>query len=146
MGDVRPNVSYELLPDWDDRLPWQRSFGPIICDVILRGSQETELVVVSAHSTVPPTKADLRTAWRARSGGGVTPVLLTVRYPVGSGWRAVILGLTEDAVPVADVDARAAEQLIQDALLTDSPSGLYAEVRRRLAALGGAASGIRSEG
>ena len=136
-----------LLPDWDDRLPWKKASGAVTATEILRGSNETDLVVVLAHAPAHPTKGDLQAAWRARSAGGVTPVLLAVTYRDGSQSRVALLGLTEDAVPVTGIDQRVAEQLISDALVMASPSGLHAEVRRRLSSIaGGVASGVRNEG
>jgi hypothetical protein len=136
-----------LLPDWDDRLPWEKASGAVAATEILRGSDETDLVVVLAHAPAQPTKGDLQAAWRARSAGGVAPVLLAVIYREGSQSRVALLGLTEDAVPVTGIDQRVAEQLISDALVMASPSGLHAEVRRRLSSIaGGIASGVRNEG
>jgi|GEM_PF-178188 len=147
MGSGDRSASSRLLPDWDDRLPWNKASGAVTATEILRGSDETDLVVVLAHAPAHPTKGDLQAAWRARSAGGVTPVLLAVTYWDKSQPRVALLGLTEDAVPVAGIDQRIAEQLISDALVMTSPSGLHAEVRRRLSSVaGGVASGVRNEG
>jgi hypothetical protein len=136
-----------LLPDWDDRLPWRKTSGAITATEILRGNDETDLVVVLADAPAQPTKGDLYAAWRARSAGGVAPVLLAVTYRDGPLSRVALLGLAEDAVPVTGIDHRVAEQLISDALIMNSPSGLHAEVRRRLSSIaGGVASGVRNEG
>jgi hypothetical protein len=140
-------VGSELLPEWDDRLPWQRIVGSVTAYEILRGSDETELVVVLAEAPGRPTKADLQGMWRTRSQGGVTPVLLAVTYPSGAGDAICLLGLSEDAEPSYEVDPRVAEQLIADALAISSPVGLHAEVRRRLGSIAqGVASGLRNEG
>lgn len=137
----------ELLEDWEDRLPWSHSVGSITATEILRGSDETDLAVVVATSPRQPVKADLQSLWRARSKGGVAPVLVAVSYPHGDEELVALLGLTDDAVPVSALERTLAEQLIRDALRATSPSGLHAEMRRRLASLsGGVASGVRNEG
>jgi len=136
-----------LLPEWDDRIPYNKITGPISASEVLRGSDETDLVVVSAVSDGAPSKGDMQAAWRARSGGGVTPVLLAVQYRDGNQPRIALLGLAEDALPAFNVEVQLAEQLIGDALGATSPGALHAEVRRRLASLAGAgASGLRNEG
>jgi hypothetical protein len=140
-------VFTELLQEWDDRLPWSQTVGSLSATEILRGSDETDLVVVAATSPRAPTGGDLQGLWRARSKGGVAPVLVAVTYPLGSEELVALLGLTEDAVPVSALERTLAEQLIRDALRATSPSGLHAEMRRRLASLsGGVASGVRNEG
>ncbi|MFI5950402.1 Eco57I restriction-modification methylase domain-containing protein [Micromonospora chalcea] len=136
-----------LLPEWDDRLPWTRNVGGITATEILRGSEDTGLVVVAATAPTQPTKSDLQALWRVRSGGGVTPVLVAVSYSRDGQEVMALLGLTEDAVPVSPVDVALAERLIEHALTVSSPSALHAELRRRLASLaGGVASGLRNEG
>lgn len=146
-NDVVSLFGRAMLPDWDDRLPWKFSAGSVTATEILRGRDETNLVVVLAHAPAQPSKADLRATWKERSGGGVTPVLLAVVYSQGVDPLVALLGLDDDAVPVFDIDLRIAEQLISDALAATSPSGLSAEIRRRLASLtSGVASGVRTEG
>lgn len=136
-----------LLMDWDDRLNWHRASGGVTATEILRGSEETSLVVVVGHARSRPTVGDLKGLFRARAGGGVLPVLLAVAYPGADGDRIAVLGLDEDATPVFEVSPRLAEQLLRDALVSDSPSGLDAEVVRRLGTLrAGVASGLRNEG
>ena len=137
-----------LLADWDDRLPWRHVAGSITATEILRGSDDTGLVVVAGEAASQPGKTDLQAMWRARSGGGSTPVLVTVAYPHNGQNLVSLLGPDEDAVPVNAVEVPLAEQLIADALDAHSPSGLYAEMRRRLASLsdGAVASGLRNEG
>lgn len=102
-------MSQALLPDWDDRLPWQRTAGVITATEILRGSDETGLVVVAANAPARPTKGDLRDLWKVRSGGGVTPVLLAVTYGDAREWRMSLLGPDEDAVPVDGVEPALAQ-------------------------------------
>jgi hypothetical protein len=137
----------ELLREWDDRLPWSHSVGSVTASEILRGSDETQLVVVAATSPRQPLKADLQGLWRARSKGGVTPVLVAVTYPHGNEQLVALLGLTDDALPVSALERTLAEQLIREALRATSPVGLHTELRRRLASLvGGVASGVRNEG
>jgi hypothetical protein len=136
-----------LVDEWDDRLPWKRTAGAIEATEVLRGSEETGLAVVLGSSPSRPSKSDLRELFRARSSGGVTPVLLAVSYPSGSEQRFTLLGLDDDAVPVDDLEPPLVEQLIKDALEAESPSGLHAEMSRRLGSLyGGVASGLRNEG
>ncbi len=144
---VLEDKSAELLKEWDDRLPWSHSVGSVTASEILRGSDETQLVVVAATSPRQPLKADLQSLWRARSKGGVTPVLVAVTYPHGDEQLVALLGLTDDAHPVSALERTLAEQLIREALRATSPVGLHMELRRRLASLaGGVASGVRNEG
>ncbi|MGY1832609.1 Eco57I restriction-modification methylase domain-containing protein [Geodermatophilus sp. SYSU D01180] len=141
------NVKPDLRQDWDDCLPWRRTVGAVAAHEILRGSDETELVVVLAEAPGRPTKADVQAMWRTRSQGGIAPVLLAITYPSGAGYGVCLLGLGEDAEPFYDVDIRVAAQLIADALKITSPAGLHAEVRRRLGSIAqGVASGLRNEG
>jgi hypothetical protein len=136
-----------LLMDWDDRLPWKRTAGSITSTEVLRGSEETSLAVILGSSPSRPSKSDLRDMFRARSSGGVTPVLLAITYLSGSEQRVTVLGLDHDAVPVDELEPGLVEQLLKDALEVRSPSGLHAEVSRRLGSLyGGVASGLRNEG
>ena len=139
--------SRRLSRDWDDRLPWKFSAGGVTATEILRGNDGTGLVVVLAHAAAQPNKGDLQAAWRARSAGGVMPVLLAVMYPHGGQSRVALLGLDDDAVPALGVDFQVAEQLISDALVATSPAGMHAEVGRRLSSLSaGIAPGVRTEG
>ncbi|GAC1439370.1 MAG: hypothetical protein NVSMB55_00620 [Mycobacteriales bacterium] len=136
-----------LLMDWDDRLPWKRTAGAITATEILRGSDETGLVVVLGTSASKPTRTDMRALFHARAGGGISPILVAVTYP-GSGQQQVsLLGLDEDSVQVDDIEVALAEQLLKDALTASSPTGLHTEVARRLGTLfSGLASGLRNEG
>ena len=136
-----------LLMDWDDRLNWTRSSGSVTATEILRGHDDTALAVVLATAPGRPSRTDVRGLLRARSGGGVSPILVTVEYSSASGRAFSVLGLDEDAVQVDDLEPALVEQLVHDALRATSPSGLHAEVLRRLQSLGaGGASGVRNEG
>jgi hypothetical protein len=136
-----------LLSEWDDRLPWKRTVGGINATEILRGSEDTQLAVVLAEASGRPNKTDMRNLLRERAGGGVAPVLIAVTYPGGDGRAVALLGLDEDAVPVHDLEVGLTEKLLFDALESTSPSGLHAEVSRRLGSLSsGVASGLRNEG
>lgn len=137
-----------LVPDWDDRLPWRKAHGSIMASEILRGDEGTDLVVVLATAPSRPTKADTVALFRARSGGGVAPLLVAVTYQTpGTATRLTLMGLSDDDEPVHDLDPRIAEQLIADALTARSPVALHTEVRRRLQAVSsGIASGLRNEG
>jgi hypothetical protein len=140
-------VADPLLMEWDDRLPWRRSVGSVDASEVLRGSEETALAVVLGAARSRPIVADLKALFRARAGGGVLPVLLAVTYPSAGEDRVALLGLDEDAAPVYDVLPRLAEQLLLDALQSESPSGLDAEITRRLGTIrSGVASGLRNEG
>ena len=136
----------QLLPEWDDRLPWRHTVGPIAAAEILRGSIETELVVVDAECSHKPNQADLHGLWRARSKGGVTPVLVAVKYTEGDEKLVAFLGLMEDSVPVFGLERGLADQLVHDAVQATSATRLHAEMRRRLTSLAGVASGVRNEG
>jgi hypothetical protein len=136
-----------FLAEWDDRLPWKHTTGAITATEILRGSEETGLIVVSASAPRQPTKADLEAMWRARAGGAALPVLITVSYPSETGQAVSLLGLDEDAAPVGGIEPTVAQRLVLDALESDSPSGLRTVLRRRLSTIGaGVASGVRNEG
>lgn len=133
--------------DWDDRLTWKRSSGSVASTEILRGSDDTSLTVVLATAPGRPSRTDVRGLLRAGSGGAVSPILVTVQYPSASGPAFSVLGLDEDAVQVDGLEPSLVEQLVHDALRATSPSGLHAEVLRRLQSLGaGGASGVRNEG
>jgi hypothetical protein len=138
----------EPLPlEWDDRLPWKHTAGAVSAVEILRGSDETGLIVVAARATRQPTKADLEATWRARAGGAAVPVLVTVTYPSENGQAVSLFGPDENAIPVAGIEPALAQRLVQDALESTSPSGLRTELRRRLSTfVEGVASGIRNEG
>jgi len=137
----------QFLPNWDDRLTWKRTTGLITASEILRGSDETSLTVVLADAPGRPGRTDMRSLMRERAAGGVAPILVAVSYPAPNGPAFSVLGLDEDAVQVEDLEPLLVEQLIHDALRATSPSGLHAEVERRLKSLGGAgASGVRNEG
>lgn len=136
-----------LLMDWDDRLAWPRSVGVVTATEILRGDEDTQLTVVLAESPARPPKTDLREMLRQRATGGVPPVIIAVTYPGGAGPVVVLLGLDDEAVPLYDLEVGLSEQLLSDALQATSPSGLHADVSRRLAALySTVASGLRNEG
>lgn len=136
-----------LLMDWDDRLNWKRSSGSVTATEILRGHDDTSLTVVLAAAPGRPSRTDVRGLLRVRSGGGVSPILVTVEFPSASGRAFSVLGLDEDAVQVDDLEPALVAQLVHDALRATSPSGLHAEVLRRLQSLGaGGASGVRNEG
>lgn len=141
------SIAVELRPEWDDRLPWKYSVGHLAASEILRGSDQTDLVVVSASAPRAPTKGDLQGLLRARLRGHVNPVLVVTAYPAEQGVHYALLGPDEDAVPVFDVDPALVEQLVHDALMATSVSGVQAELRRRLGAIGsGVGSGLRNEG
>lgn len=136
-----------LLMDWDDRLDWHRTSGSLTATEILRGSEDTQLVVVLATAASRPQKADLRALLRERASGGIPPVLIAATYPGPDGPAVAVLGLDDDAVPVYNLEPGLVEQLLADALEATSPSGLHAEVTRRLGSLfDGLASGLRNEG
>lgn len=137
----------QLLVDFDDRLPWKKTTGSITATEILRGSDETGLVVVLADSDGEPTNGDLHAMWKARAGQSADPVLVMVSYPTLQGPRVAVLGPDRDAVPVSAVEEMTATRLATAALTTDSPIGLLADVRRKLASLrGGTGPGFRNEG
>lgn len=137
----------QMLMDWDDRLTWKRTAGSITASEILRGSEETSLTVVLAAAPGRPGRTDMRSLMRERAAGGVAPIIVAVSYPAPDRRAFSVLGLDENAVQVDDLEPLLAEQLIHDALRATSPSGLHAEVQRRLKSLGGAgASGVRNEG
>lgn len=147
-GTRSDEASAHVLPtDWDDRLPWKHASGIVTAHEILRGSDETDFVVVSAVAPRTPPKADLQAVAHARTRGGVAPILLVVGYPTPAGTRYALLGPDEDSVPVYDADATIVVQLTQDALHATSPSGLQTELRRRLGTIAsGVGSGLRNEG
>lgn len=133
--------------DFDDRLPWKKTTGAITATEILRGSDETGLVVVLADSDGEPTSGDLHAMWKARAGQSADPVLVMVSYPTIQGPRVAVLGPDRDAVLVSAVEEMTAARLAAAALTTDSPIGLLADVRRKLASLrGGTGPGFRNEG
>ena len=137
----------QLLVDFDDRLPWKKTTGSITATEILRGSDETGLIVVLADSDGEPTNGDLHAMWKARAGQSADPVLVMVSYPTIQGPRVAVLGPDRDAVPVSAVEEMTAARLATAALQTDSPIGLLADVRRKLASLrGGTGPGFRNEG
>ena len=137
----------QLLVDFDDRLPWKKTTGSITATEILRGSDDTGLVVVLADSDGEPTSGDLHAMWKARAGQSADPVLVMVSYPTIQGPRVAVLGPDRDAVPVSAVEEMTAARLATAALQTDSPIGLLADVRRKLASLrGGTGPGFRNEG
>lgn len=137
----------QMLMDWDDRLTWKRTVGAVSATEVLGGSPDTGLAVVLASSTSRPNRTDLRALSKARSGGGVTPVLIAATYETPSGLRVSLFGPDEDAQPVDGLDIAISEVLIMDALSATSPSGLYSELARRLGTLmGGEVSGLRNEG
>jgi hypothetical protein len=136
-----------LLPEWDDRLPWRKKFGSISTIEILRGSADTGLAVVSATAASEPTKTDLQAAWKARAGQSADPVLIAVSYRHNGQGLVALLGPDKDAVPVSALERAMAERLIEHALQIDSPTGLHAEMRRRLSTLqNGLGLGFRNEG
>lgn len=67
-----------LLPEWDDRLPWSRTIGGITATEILRGSEDTGLVVAANAPTlclprIPSrqVRRHVRTREGCRRGGHV---------------------------------------------------------------------------
>jgi hypothetical protein len=141
------NGTTDLLPEWDDRLPWKKKFGSISTIEILRGSPDTGLAVVSATASSEPTKTDLQAAWKARAGQSADPVLIAVSYRHNGQGLVALLGPDKDAVPVSALERAMAERLIEHALQIDSPTGLHAEMRRRLVTLqNGLGLGFRNEG
>jgi hypothetical protein len=136
-----------FLPNCDDRLPWKKTAGAITAYEILRGSDETGLAVVIAEAPTEPAKVDLQAIWKARAGQSADPVLVFVRYPTQDGHRVAILGPDRDAVGVSAIEVALAERLAAHAIKMDSPTGLVAEIRRRLSTLrGGVGPGFRNEG
>jgi hypothetical protein len=136
-----------LLVEWDDRLPWKKSFGGIRAEEILRGSSETRFVVILAVSNAEPNKADLQAAWKSRAGQSADPVLVAVSYSVNNQEFISLLGPDRDAIPVSAIERAIAERLIAHALEIDSPMGLHAEIKRRLKTLQtGLGLGFRNEG
>lgn len=136
-----------FLENYDDRLPWAKSHGSINAKEILRGSDDTGLTVVYAEATRQPTKSDLQWLWKERAGQSADPVLVVVEYEANGAQTASILGPDRDAVPVTNLEIALAERLAARALEIDSPTGLVAELRRRLSSLrGGVAPGFRNEG
>lgn len=136
-----------LLADFDDRLPWKKTTGSVTATEVLRGSEETGLSVVLAEAPVEPSSGDLQAMWKARAGRSADPVLVLVTYPTTHGPRVSVLGPNRDAVPVSAIEVMTAARLAASALGTDSPVGLIADVRRRLASLrGDAGPGFRNEG
>jgi hypothetical protein len=139
----------EFLPDFDDRLPWsgKKKHGAVTPVEMLRGSTETDLVVVLGEAATLPPKGDVAALWKERAGQSMDPVLVAVVYPDEGQDRVVILGPDRDAVPVSAIELYTAERLIGHALGMESPTGLVAEMRRRLASLrGGVGPGFRNEG
>ncbi len=136
-----------LLAEWDDRLPWKKTFGGVRAEEILRGSSDTGFVVVLAVSNTEPNKSDLQAAWKSRAGQSADPVLIAVSYSVNNQEFFSFLGLDRGAVPVSTIERAIAERLIVHALQIDSPTGLYAEIKRRLKTLQtGLGFGFRNEG
>ena len=143
----RTGTSNPLPAEWDDRLSWKHTAGAITATEILRGSDETGLIVVVASAARQPTKADLEAMWRARAGGAALPVLVTVAYPSETGQAVSLFGPDQDAAPVAGIEPTLAQRLVLDALESKSPSGLRTVLRRRFSTIaGGVASGVRNEG
>jgi hypothetical protein len=139
----------EFLTDFDDRLPWtgKKKHGAVTAVEMLRGSTETDLVVVLGEAATLPTKGDVAALWKERAGQSMDPVLVAVVYPDDGQDRVVVLGPDRDAVPVSAIELYTAERLIGHALAMESPTGLVAEMRRRLASLrGGVGPGFRNEG
>lgn len=136
-----------LLMDWDDRLDWHRTAGGLTATEILRGSEDTQLVAVLATAASRPQKADLRALLNERSGGGIPPVLIVATYPGPNGPLVAVLGLDDVSTPVYDLEPRLVEQLLLDALESNSPSGLKSEVNRRLGSMAGSIGpGFGNEG
>ena len=136
-----------LLPDWEDRLPWRKQTGSITASEILRGDEDTALVVVLASSPSEPSRADLQALWHERAGRSVDPVLIAVQYEHAGTHEVALLGVTPDAVPVSGLEESIAERLLAHALAQRSPSGLVTEMRRVLGSLhGGLGAGFRNEG
>jgi len=144
----RDRFERELLPDWDDRLPWTHQVGRIRATEILRGHEATALIVVAASCPGEPTRADLLSIFKARAKSGVAPVLVSVTYPIDDTQVIVLFGPTADAVPVSGLDPLVAERVLLHALESATPSGLHTDLTRSLGTLrgGGAAAGIRNEG
>lgn len=130
--------SYEVLPEWDDRLPWAHQVNSTMATEVLRGSVETDLAVVLATAEHRPNKTDLTAIWRRRAGGTVTPVLVHVTYNDAGAPRVALLGPDADSDPAFDIEPDLAERLLNEALRSTSPSGLNAQLRERL-------QGLRSE-
>jgi len=136
-----------ILPEWDDRLPWKKSSGSLTATEVLKGHEDTGLSVVMAEAIHAPNKADMQALWKARVGKSADPVLLCVEYTEHGQDLTALLGLTNDAVPVSAVERALAVRLIEHALTMESPSGLHADMRRRLSTLtGGVGPGFRNEG
>lgn len=137
----------EVLPDWDDRLPWAQQMNAMAATEVLRGSVETDLAVVLATAGQRPNKADLTALWRKRAGGAVTPVLVHLTYVEAGRSRVALLGPDADTEPALDVDPGLAERLVDEALRATSPSGLNTQLRERLQGLrADAPSCLRNEG
>lgn len=136
-----------LLPDWDDRLAWHKQTGVVTASEILRGDEDTALVVVLASSASEPSRGDLQAMWHERAGRSADPVLVAVQYQHSGTRQVALLGVTSDAVPVMGVEDSIAERLLAHALAQTSPSGLVTEMRRVLGSLhGGLGAGFRNEG
>ena len=63
----------EILQAWDDRGPWEKSFGDLNTTEVLRGDPETGLKVVLATSPRSPLKGDLHAAVAAVNSTFVGP-------------------------------------------------------------------------
>lgn len=137
---------YQLLTDWDDRIPWEQTAGELTATEVLRGHPSTGFDVVWARAPRKPKQADLNALWRRRAGGGADPVLVAVEYPTHDGARVSLHGLRENSVTASAVERALAERVIEHALELESPSGLYEEMRRRLGALSEQTKGYRNEG
>jgi hypothetical protein len=127
----------EIVPDWDDRLPWSAEVDMLRAHEILKGSIETDLVVVAATASQnrTPTKGDLLALWRKRAGGSVTPVLVHVTYVDAGPKRVALFGPDAEAEPTTGVEPDLASRLVAEALESTSPSGLTAQLRERLQGL-----------
>ena len=139
--------AHALLPSWDDRIAWRKQAGAVTATEILRGDDDTALVVVLASSSSEPSRADLQSMWHERAGRSADPVLVAVQYEHAGARRVALLGVTADAVPVMGVEDSIAERLLAHALSQTSPSGLVTEMRRVLGSIhGGLGAGFRNEG
>ncbi len=139
-------VNRELLPNWDDRLPWKGPAGPIKAYEILQGDPETGLSVVIGASAHEPSRSDLAATWAPRAKQSVDPVLVCVEYQKSGETVFALFGPDKDSVPVLGVSQDLTERFLQDALRMESPIRLSQEVRRRLGSLRSGNPGFRNEG
>lgn len=140
-------AAQELLPSWDDRLDWNREVGPIQAREVLRGSPETDFVVVLATADQPPANGDMKRLWKERAQGSASPILVVAEYPGTDGTSVALLGPFEDDVPIRGIDRNVVEQLVLDGLRSTSAVALVKDLRGRLTTLEtGVAAGLRNEG